>query len=84
MKQIKVYQTKDGTLFNERIPAEKHELSLSLRGLIQSQDRSQTFTPTQMAKFIADNEDKIYDSIRKYRNTLNSLKGAETKKSKLG
>lgn len=71
-------------MFNDRIPAEKHELSLTLRGLIQSQDRSPSFTPTAMAKFITDNEDAIYEHIRKYRNTVTSLKGAETKKSKIG
>lgn len=84
MNQIKVFQTKDGTLFHDRGKAESHELMLSLRGLIQTQDRSSTFTPTQMASFITDNQDKIFDNIRKYRNTMNSLKGAETKKSKIG
>lgn len=84
MKLVKVFQTKDGQMFNDRLPAEKHELSLSLRGLIQSQDRSQSFTPTQMAKFITDNQDSIFESLRKYRNTVTSIKGAETKKSKIG
>ena len=35
MKPITAYQTTDGTLFSLKLEAEKHEMSLSKRGVIE-------------------------------------------------
>lgn len=79
MKQVRVFQTGDGRLFDNREMAEGHELTILIRGVIQSTDRSASFTPTQMAEFISKNQDQIYDVIRAYRARMGSIKAAKTR-----
>jgi hypothetical protein len=81
MKQIRVYQTKDGQTFNDRITAETHELMIKIRGIIQNHVKGEQFSPTEMAKIMVANQTEVFDIIGKYRRTVASVKGAQTKQN---
>lgn len=75
MKQVKSFETKDGKLFTDRIAAEGHELMLNTRGLIQTKIKTQsTFTTTQVAEFIRDNQEEVFQTLQKYRRTMAGIK----------
>lgn len=81
MEQIKVFKTKDGTLHQNRAEAEKHELMLNFRGLIQSHVRGTSFTPTEIASILASKQQEVYDTLGKYRRTMAGIKGNAAKTS---
>lgn len=79
MEQVKVYRTKDGELFQDRMSAERHELMINIRGIIQNHVKGNSFSPTEMATLLAKEQDRVFDTIGKYRRTMGSLKGAAKK-----
>lgn len=79
MKQIRVYQTRDNTTFTDRVPAEKHELMLNIRSIIQSHVRGESFSPTDLAKLVVAKQDEVFGVISKHRKTMASIKGAATR-----
>ena len=79
MEQVRVFRTKDGQLFDNRINAETHELVLNLRGIIQSQVKGTSFTPTEIATLLAKEQSKVFDTIGKYRRTVASVKASITR-----
>jgi hypothetical protein len=81
MEQVRVFKTEDGTMFQDRGAAVTHELMINIRGIIQSHVRGNSFTSTEMAKLIADNQDKVFNVIGKYRKTMGSIKGAASRLS---
>lgn len=84
MKQVKVFKTDDGKLFDNHGKAMDHELALNLRGLLQSNRDTVSIDATDpmtiAAKIIAKNQDKFYERIAQYRRSKASLKAAETRK----
>ena len=79
MKQVKSYKTNDGRLFDDRVQAENHELMINIRGFLQSSGKGGSLSATDVATFLAQKQDKVYDIIGKYRRTMASIKGAKTK-----
>jgi hypothetical protein len=74
MEQVRVFKTKDGTLFNDRIAAENHELMINIRGIIQSHVKGQSFTPTEIATILSKEQDNMFATIGKYRKTMAGIK----------
>ena len=79
MEQIKVFKTKDGQLFQDRSSAETHELMVNIRGIIQNHVKGSSFSPTEIATLIAKEQNKVFDTISKYRRTMGSIKAAANK-----
>jgi DNA-directed RNA polymerase specialized sigma54-like protein len=79
MQQVKVYKTDDGTLFQNHGDAVTHELMIKLRGIIQSHTRSPSLSATEIAQLLTKEQDRVFDTIGKYRRTMGSIKGAATK-----
>ncbi len=79
MEQVRVYKTKDGTLFHDRVAAEGHELMINLRGIIQSHIKSGSFTPTEIANLFVKEQDTVFNTITKYRRTMAGIKGNAAK-----
>lgn len=79
MEQVRVYKTKDGQLFDNRNNAETHELMLNLRGIIQNHVKGTNFTPTEVATILSKEQDKVFETLGKYRRTMASLKAATTR-----
>jgi hypothetical protein len=79
MEQVRVYKTKDGKLFNDRIAAEGHELMINIRGVIQSHVKGSSFTPTVIAEILAKEQDNVFNTITKYRRTMAGIKGNAVK-----
>jgi hypothetical protein len=76
MEQVRVYKTKDGTLFNDRVAAEQHELMINIRGIIQSHVKGTSFGPTEIATILSNKQDMIFNTIGKYRKTMAGIKGS--------
>lgn len=79
MQQVRVFKTEDGTLFQDHASAVTHELMIKIRGIIQSHTRGTSFSPTEIATLIAKEQDKVFDTLGKYRRTMGSIKGAAAK-----
>jgi hypothetical protein len=79
MKLVKVFETKDGKLFNDREVAEKHELMVNIRGFLQSNGKGGNLTATDVATFLAQRQDEVYEVIAKYRRTLAGIKSNRAK-----
>jgi len=79
MEQVRVYKTIDGTLFNDRIAAEGHELMINIRGIIQSHIKTNSLTPTEVANLFVKEQDKMFNTITKYRRTMAGIKGNAAK-----
>ena len=76
MEQVRVYKTKDGQLFDDRTKAEDHELMVNIRGIIQAHVKGTSFTPTEIATLLSKEQDKVFDTLGKYRRTMASIKGS--------
>ena len=74
MQQVKVYKTNDGTLFDNRTKAENHELMLTIRGIIQTHVKGTSFTPTELATIMVKEQDRVFNTLGKYRRTMAALK----------
>ena len=79
MKLVKVFETKDGKLFNDREVAEKHELMVNIRGFLQSNGKGGNLTATDVATFLAQKQDEVYEVIAKYRRTIAGIKSNRVK-----
>jgi hypothetical protein len=79
MKLVKVFETKDGKLFNDREVAEKHELMVNIRGFLQSSGKGGNLTATDVATFLAQKQNEVYEVIGKYRRTMASVKGSKAR-----
>jgi DNA-directed RNA polymerase specialized sigma54-like protein len=79
MQQVKVYKTDDGTLFQNHGDAVTHELMIKLRGIIQSHTRSPSLSATEIAQLLTKEQDKVFDTLGKYRRTMGSIKAAATR-----
>lgn len=79
MEQVRVYKTIDGTLFNDRVAAEGHELMIKLRGIMQSHIKGTSFSPTEIASLLVKEQDNVFNTITKYRRTMAGIKGNATK-----
>jgi len=74
MKQVKSFETKDGRLFNDRVQAENHELMINIRGFLQSSGKGGSLSATDVATFLAQKQDNVYNIIGKYRKTMAGIK----------
>ena len=74
MKQVKSYQTKDNRLFDNREQAENHELMLNIRGFLQSSGKGGSLSATDVATFLAQKQDNVYNIIGKYRRSMAGIK----------
>lgn len=79
MKQVRVFQTRDGQTFTDRTIAEQHELMLNLRAIIQKQVNGNSFSSTEIAKIFTDRQDDVFAVIGKHRKTMGSIKAAATR-----
>jgi DNA-directed RNA polymerase specialized sigma54-like protein len=79
MQQVKVFKTEDGTLFQDHGSAVTHELMIKLRGIIQSHTRSPSLSATEIAQLLTKEQDKVFDTLGKYRRTMGSIKAAATR-----
>ena len=84
MKEVKSYQTTDMQLFTNREEAMKHELMLTLRGLIQSAtvnfSPTNTITVTQASKAVIDNLGKVNEALVKYNTSMRRMKRSQVAK----
>ena len=81
LKKVQSYETSDGQLFTDKAAALTHELKIELRGLIQSNTRSNgssNFSTTDIAAFLANNMDKVAEIFTAYRSRIAAI----TRKSK--
>lgn len=74
IKEVKVFQTEDGKKFNEKGDAVAHEFALQLRGVIQSHTRAMSFSPLECAAIIAEEQDKIFTLLTKFRKEIKKYK----------
>jgi hypothetical protein len=79
MKLVKVFETKDGKLFNDREVAEKHELMVNIRGFLQSSGKGGNLTATDVATFLAQKQNEVYEVIAKHRRTMAGIKSNKAK-----
>lgn len=84
MKEVKSYQTTDMQLFTNRGEAMKHELTLTIRGLIQNStvnfSPTNSITVTQASKAVVDNLDKINAVLTKYNVAVSRMKRSQVAK----
>ena len=69
MKRIQSYQTSDGALFKDIEKAEKHQLKIFIRGIVQRSFNTPKYgqlTHSSVAEVIADNKDSLYDYFKKF------------------
>ena len=79
MQQVKSFKTKDGRLFDDRIQAENHELMLNIRGFLQSSGKGGNLTATDVAVFLSQHQNPLYDILGKYRRTMAGIKSNANK-----
>jgi hypothetical protein len=79
MKEVKMFKTEDGQTFPDKMSATKHELMLSIRGIIQSHVKGISFSPTELATIMAKEQDQVFNTIGKFRRSMGSIKGASNK-----
>ncbi len=76
LKKVQSYETTDGQLFTDKAAALTHELKIELRGLIQSNTRSNgnsNFSTTDVAAFLANNMDKVAQVFTAYRARIGAI-----------
>jgi hypothetical protein len=52
---------------------------IKLRGIIQSHTRSPSLSATEIAQLLTKEQDKVFDTLGKYRRTMGSIKAAATR-----
>lgn len=77
IKEVKRFQTSDGTDHESQLEAVTHQQSLDIRAIFQSDDRvgkSQHMTQTEAAKVVVSNIEAFQKTISKYKAAINRIR----------
>lgn len=75
--QVRSYQTSDEKLHASRAEALTHQLSIDVRGIIQSNTLGKvaTITPTDVSQFVARHAQEIHILLGKYKEAMRRAAG---------
>jgi len=79
MKQVKSFQTSDGTLFPNRLNALYHEQKIDLRGVLQEHTKNALISTTDVAAILAANSEKVSAILHRYKVSINRARGESNK-----
>lgn len=77
MKIVKRYETEDGKIFDCKLQAEKHEVMIALRGIIQSNGLGKEASPTAILTNLVEDFDKTYSVLSSFKKKYGAIKGAQ-------